>query len=203
MIFKDIVKRIHLLDVNQIKAYDRNARHHSPEQINMIKASIEQFGFVNPILIDDQSEIIAGHGRLMAAKALGMVQVPVIRIEDLTPDQVKAYRLVDNRIAEQATWNFDLLKTELDGLEIDVEMLGFDRLFMHTFINESSTVDNVIDIDEDFSDKKPKYQIMIEFDDSEDSRIDEIIEAIQLQVSDDQDVLFCLKDSKAVFQFKE
>jgi hypothetical protein len=109
--------------------YARNARTHSPAQVAMIAASIREFGFTNPVLVDGENGIIAGHGRVMAARQLGLSSIPVIELAHLTPAQKQAYILADNRLAEQAGWDRDLLALELGELEdlgVDLLTLGFD-----------------------------------------------------------------------------
>lgn len=108
--------------------YERNARTHNPEQVAQIAASIQEFGFTNPILVDKKDGIIAGHGRLLAAKDLGMAQVPVVVIDHLTPDQKRAYVLADNKLALNAGWDVDLLASEIEELqavEFDLSLLGW------------------------------------------------------------------------------
>lgn len=108
--------------------YDKNARTHSPDQVDQIAASISEFGFTNPILIDDKNIIIAGHGRLEAAKRLKMETVPVIILQGLTDAQRRAYVLADNRIALNAGWDENMLASELADLEdedFDLALLGF------------------------------------------------------------------------------
>jgi DNA modification methylase len=112
-------------------AYRGNARIHSPHQTRQIAASIEAFGFTNPVLIDRSNTIIAGHGRVAAAKLLGMAQVPTIRLENLTDDQLRAYVIADNRLAEKANWDKSILEIELQHLlttdgELDVTLTGFE-----------------------------------------------------------------------------
>jgi ParB-like chromosome segregation protein Spo0J len=92
-----------------LKPNPRNARTHSPKQIRSIAASIRRFGFVNPVLIDQDGVIIAGHGRVMAAKELGLDQVPVILIEHMSENERRAYIIADNKLAEQAGWDRDIL----------------------------------------------------------------------------------------------
>lgn len=109
--------------------YANNARTHSDEQIAEIAASIAEFGFVNPILLDEGGVIIAGHGRLLAARNLGMSEVPTIQLAHLSETQRKALIIADNRIALNAGWDEDLLKLELEALQMDdfdLEVLGFD-----------------------------------------------------------------------------
>jgi DNA modification methylase len=116
--------------VESLKPYPGNARTHSPAQIRKLKESIRVFGFVNPVLIHTDGTIIAGHGRVQAAKLLGMTEVPTIRLESLTPAQVRAYVIADNRLAEDAGWDEQILKIELQHLtlltEFDVTITGFE-----------------------------------------------------------------------------
>ncbi len=93
--------------------YARNARAHSDEQIQQLRASLREFGFVAPLLIDAEGNILAGHGRLIAAKAEGYVEVPCVLVEHLSETQRRAYILADNRLAEQASWDEDMLQLEL------------------------------------------------------------------------------------------
>jgi ParB-like chromosome segregation protein Spo0J len=114
--------------IGKLKAYDSNARTHSPEQVAQIAASMVEFGFTNPVLIDKRGTIVAGHGRVEAARSLGLEEVPCIRLEHLTEDQVRAYCLADNKLALNAGWNIDTLAGELKGLEavgFDMSLTGF------------------------------------------------------------------------------
>jgi len=123
-----MAKRIEIWPVNKLVPYDRNPRTHSDEQIAQIAASIAQFGFVNPVLVDEEAGIIAGHGRLRAALQLQLESVPVIILDHLTPAQRKAYLLADNRLAEIAGWDTELLRLELKDLELadfDLSLIGF------------------------------------------------------------------------------
>lgn len=113
---------ISYLPLSDLAPYPKNARTHSPEQIEQVAASIREFGFTNPLLIDEQNVIIAGHCRASAASSLGMAEVPTIRLEGLTAAQKRAYRLADNRIALSGGWSDELLRSELFDLQFD----GFD-----------------------------------------------------------------------------
>src|SRR5436309_16021097 len=101
------------LDPQSLLPYAHKARSHSPRQLQQLAASITCFGFVTPALINATGDIIAGHGRIEAAKAIGLNRIPCIRVEHLIKAQVRAYRLADNRLAELATWDPDLLANEL------------------------------------------------------------------------------------------
>lgn len=118
-----------------------NPRTHSKKQLRQIANSIEQFGFTNPILIDGNDGVIAGHGRLDAAKLLGLEQVPTVRIDDLSEDEIRAYIIADNKLAENAGWDRELLAIELQGLieldiEFDVSITGFEAPEIDVLIGE-------------------------------------------------------------------
>lgn len=116
--------------VGKLVPYVNNARTHSPEQITKLRASLREFGFVNPCIIDRNYNVLAGHGRLEAAKAEGYEEVPCVFAEDLTEAQKKAYILADNRYAMDAGWDDDLLKVEMEALQelgFDVSLTGFDE----------------------------------------------------------------------------
>lgn len=123
-----MAQRIELWPVERLVPFENNARTHSAEQLEQIAASIRQFGFTAPILVDGEAGILAGHGRLDAAKALGMAQVPVVVLDHLSPEQRRAYVLADNKLAENAGWDDAKLAAELDELlrgDFDLSSLGF------------------------------------------------------------------------------
>lgn len=124
-----LAKRIELWPLDRLRPYERNARTHDSAQVTKIAASITEFGFTNPILVDSADGIIAGHGRLMAAKELGLPEVPVIVLDHLTDAQRRAYILADNRLALDAGWDNDMLAAELADLQgegFDLELTGFN-----------------------------------------------------------------------------
>lgn len=121
--------KVETVAVSGLKPYQANARTHPPKQIQQIADSITRFGFCNPILIDDDSQVIAGHGRVEAAKLLGLKAVPALRLSHLSASEKRAYLIADNRLAELAGWDRDMLATELQALidvEFDLELTGFD-----------------------------------------------------------------------------
>ncbi|MFV0626617.1 MAG: site-specific DNA-methyltransferase [Alphaproteobacteria bacterium] len=121
---------LEFLEVDKLIPYAKNARTHNDQQVEQIAASIQEFGFTNPILIDGKNVIIAGHGRLMAAKRLGLKDVPVIRLSHLSSTQVRALVIADNKIALNAGWNETLLQIELEELkelDFDINLLGFSE----------------------------------------------------------------------------
>ncbi len=122
-------ERIEHWPIDKLLPYVRNARQHSDEQIAQIAASIAEFGFVNPILTGADGVLVAGHGRLAAARKLGLATVPVVVLDHLTPTQRRALVLADNRLAELATWDDALLRIELEALQddgFDLDLTGFD-----------------------------------------------------------------------------
>jgi ParB-like chromosome segregation protein Spo0J len=127
--------------LDRLIPYARNARTHSEDQVAQIAASIVEFGWLNPVLVDDAGNVIAGHGRVLAARKLALDSVPVIRASHLTPAQVRAYRLADNRLAELSGWNEEMLAAELVALrdeDVDLSLLGFDDADIDRLLAASS-----------------------------------------------------------------
>ena len=123
--------------VSELIPYINNSRTHSEEQITQIVSSIKEFGFTNPILIDKDNSIIAGHGRLQAVKRLGLEEVPCILISGLTKTQIKALIITDNQLALNAGWDLEKLSVEIEGLEddkFDISLLGFDDKFLNDLL---------------------------------------------------------------------
>ena len=119
-----------LVSIDKLIPYVNNARTHSPEQVNKLRASLREFGFINPVIIDKDFNVIAGHGRIMAAKEEGIKEVPCVLVNYLTEAQKKAYILADNRMAMDAGWDEELLRVEIEalqGMEFDVSLTGFDE----------------------------------------------------------------------------
>jgi len=123
------LRNIELLPLDRLTPYKGNARTHTKKQIRQIAESIQRYGFNNPVLIDDAGEIIAGHGRVEAAKLLGLIGIPALRLSHLSAPEKRAYILADNKLAEKAGWDRDLLAIELQGLidlDFEVELTGFE-----------------------------------------------------------------------------
>ncbi len=140
---------LHRKRVADLFPYINNSRTHSDEQVNQVAASIAEFGFTNPVLIDESGMLIAGHGRIMAAKKLGMEEVPCIVLDGLTKAQKKAYVIADNKLALNAGWDNDLLRVELEGLDelgFDLDLLGFSDEELSLLL-EPEQVDGLTDED--------------------------------------------------------
>ena len=123
------IKRIENIAVDKLIPYVNNAKKHTEEQVTKIASSIREFGFLSPVLIDKEFNIIAGHGRVMAAKKLDIKEVPCVFVEGLTDAQRKAYILADNRLGELAEWDMDLVTSELEMLldnDFDIDLTGFE-----------------------------------------------------------------------------
>jgi DNA modification methylase len=137
---------IELRPVATLKNFERNARTHSDKQIHQIAAAIKEFGFTNPILIDEDNTVLAGHGRLAAARSLGIQQVPTVSIAHLSQAQKRAYVIADNRLAEKAKWDRDILAIEFEGLaaldlKFDLEITGFETAEIDLLIEDPSDED--------------------------------------------------------------
>ena len=123
--------------ITKLIPYANNARTHTDSQISQIAGSIKEFGFNNPVLIDSDFGIIAGHGRVLAGKKLGLDNVPCVFLHHLTAAKKKAYILADNKLALNASWNDELLKLEIDDLhhlDFNLELIGFDKLELNKLL---------------------------------------------------------------------
>jgi hypothetical protein len=133
------------IDIDKLIPYARNSRTHSDAQVAQIAASIKEFGWTNPVLVDGENGIIAGHGRVLAARMLGMDTVPVIELSHLTKAQKQAYIIADNKLALNAGWDDQLLileLTELKELDFDINLIGFDTQELDTLVQfQINTVD--------------------------------------------------------------
>jgi len=124
-----IPEKVERWPIERVREYERNSRTHSASQVDRIAASMMEFGFTSPLLVDADDVLVAGHGRLAAAQKLGLEEVPVIVLGHLTPEQRRAYVIADNQLALQAGWDEELLAQELDMLQasdFDLDLLGFD-----------------------------------------------------------------------------
>lgn len=146
-------EELKLIDIDELIPYANNARTHSKNQINKLRSSLREFGFINPILVDKDYNILAGHGRVMAAREEGIKEVPCVLVEHLTEAQKKAYILADNRLAMDAGWDDEMLALELENLkelDFDMDLTGFDaaeidELFSN--IHDKDVQDDDFDVD--------------------------------------------------------
>ena len=137
------MKNNELIALDKLKPYENNARTHSQEQIEMLVNSIKEFGFIPPVIIDENNMILAGHGRAEAAERVGLTEIPYRRITHLTDEQKKAFILADNKLSDLGGWDFDLLSEELANIELDMGDFGFNDI-------------EPIDLELDFEDDEPK-----------------------------------------------
>ena len=154
---KTSVKEFKLVDIDLLVPYANNPRTHSKEQIKKLQSSLREFGFINPLIIDRQYNLLAGHGRLEAAKAEGYKEVPCVFVEDLSEAQKKAYIIADNRMALDAGWDEELLAVELEGLSdlgFDLSFTGFDE----KELNDLFKIDTEVEED-DFEIEPPEEPI--------------------------------------------
>ena len=140
-----------LVNIDRLVPYQNNARTHSPEQINKLRASLREFGFINPVIIDRDFGVIAGHGRIAAARAEGITEVPCVFADHLTEAQKKAYILADNRMALDAGWDEDMLRVEIEalqGADFDLMLTGFDDKELADFFgtNDDDAKDDDFDL---------------------------------------------------------
>jgi DNA modification methylase len=152
-------KDMELVGIDRLVPYQNNARTHSREQITKLRSSIREFGFINPVIIDRGYGVIAGHGRIMAAREEGITEVPCVFVDHLTEAQKKAYILADNRMALDAGWDEELLKIELEelhGLGFDLELTGFDEKELSSLLDaDSEAKEDDFDVDEEL--QKPCF----------------------------------------------
>ena len=130
--------KIELVDISSIKPYENNPRKLSEKAIEKVALSLKEYGFRQPIVVDKDNIIVAGHTRFRASKKLGLTQVPVSIIDNLTPEQINAYRIADNRVSEDNQWDFPLLNLEIEDLKkdkFDLPILGFTEEELKKFMS--------------------------------------------------------------------
>jgi DNA modification methylase len=143
--------KIETTPIEKLIPYARNSRTHSDQQVAQVAASIREFGFTNPVLIDSEDGIIAGHGRVMAARKLGLTEVPCIRLGHLTETQKRAYIIADNKLALNSGWDEEMLGLELADLreaDFDLDLVGFDAGEIEAALNPAEITDGLTDPDE-------------------------------------------------------
>ena len=144
-------ERFEKVNIDRLIPYARNARTHSKEQVLQLRSSLREFGFVNPVIVDKDLNIIAGHGRILAAKEEGITDVPCVFVEHLSEAQKRAYILADNRLALNASWDTEMLSVELadlQGADFDISLLGFDEAELNKLMGNLDDVkDDDFDVD--------------------------------------------------------
>lgn len=199
--------KIEYVSIDTLIPYANNSRTHSDAQVAQIAASIKEFGWTNPILIDGSKGIIAGHGRLLAARKLGYTEVPTIELSDLTEAQKKAYVIADNKLALNAGWDEEILKVEIEALKelnFDVDLLGFNSKELQELLDDKKNGDNVYTQKAEAptyepSDLKPNVKDL--YDDSKAFEIIEKIKAANLPQAE-KDFLMLTAGRHVVLNFQ-
>lgn len=165
--------KIESLQLDRLIPYARNSRTHSDAQVAQVAASIREFGFTNPVLIDAEDGIIAGHGRVMAARKLGLAEVPCIRLAHLSETQKRAYIIADNKLALNSGWDEEMLALELAELrevDFDLEVTGFGEAELGSFNVEEAAMPTLAD-----GDKQPFQQKTFTLHDEQAEEVDAAI----------------------------
>lgn len=140
-----LAKETEIWSLDDLIPYAKNAKKHPPEQVGQIASSIREFGFTIPVLVAEDGTIIAGHGRVLAAKELGLTEVPVVVARGWSDEQRRAYTIADNKLTEAGEWDEDLLRIELGELReegFDIDLIGFDAKELDKLLNFSGTEGN-------------------------------------------------------------
>ena len=143
--------KIEYVKKDQLKPYVNNAKIHTGEQVEQIKKSIREFGFNDPIAVWHDNEIIEGHGRLLAVMEMDEIkEVPIIRLDDLTDEQRRAYTLVHNKLTMNTNFDFSVLEMELDDINLDMTAFGFDDIHLDSFFSDDEVQEKKQELKEDF-----------------------------------------------------
>ena len=148
------------MKISALKEYESNPRLINDEAVDKVAASIKEFGFKVPIIVDENNVIVAGHTRKLAAQSIGMEEVPVTIADDLTEDQIKAFRLADNRVAEFSEWDFEKLEEEINGIEND--FTGFSAEDIKKMFGDDDEEESFDDVGDDL---EKTMEVIIECDD--------------------------------------
>lgn len=175
-----MANRIEVWPIERLVPYARNSRLHNAEQVAQIAASIAEFGFTNPVLVDSNDGIVAGHGRLAAAKELGLESVPVVVLDHLSDRQRRAYVIADNKLALNASWDMDILAGELEALRdggFNLDLVGFSESEIEGLMADgwASDIEAVEKHEENLDGIQAKITVKLE-----DTYRDEVIEAIRM-----------------------
>lgn len=175
---------IEMIETHKLVPYAKNSRTHSKDQITQIATSIQEFGFTNPVLIGESEDIIAGHGRVMAAKELELSKVPCIRLKHLTKEQKKAYVIADNKLALNAGWDENLLKQEIESLQksdYDITLTGFSEWEIDELLAAEEIIEEAEEVlhEQSLQVEPAKEYVLILAEDNEEW--DEMVEYFQLK----------------------
>lgn len=166
--------KIKNMKINDLIPYENNPRNNEGA-IEYVANSIKQFGFKVPIVVDKDNVIVAGHTRWLAASALEMDEVPVVVADDLTPEQIKAFRIADNKVAEKASWDFTKLADEIKGIDTDINLneLGFGEFELDTLLNgnDFNEDDDFLEAPSKEKDYKEKISVVIDCETEKDAQI--------------------------------
>jgi ParB-like chromosome segregation protein Spo0J len=163
-----------MMKVSDLKNLKNNARKHSKEQIEQIKASLQRFGFLSPIVVDSNGTVVAGNGRIVAAKELGVKEVPAILAEGLSGEELRAYALVDNKLSDNSSFDIEILKAELEDLtmsldfDFDMGTVGFSEKEMQALLKEDTFVPSLPEGDEAL--KPISHKLIIECRDADEKQ---------------------------------
>lgn len=185
------------LKVDVLIPYVNNPRKNNVA-VDKVAASIKEFGFKVPIVVDRDNVVVCGHTRLKAAKKLGIETVPCLIADDLTEDQIKAFRLADNKVSEFAEWDFEALKAELDNIDIDMSEFGFDfEELKNEGETESKYTQKITVPTYEIKGEKPTYKEMINTD-----KADELISLIKSKGFDSELEDFLIKTASRLYEFR-
>jgi len=179
--------KIEIADINSIKPYENNPRKLSDKAIETVAMSLKEYGFRQPIVVDKDRIIVVGHTRFRASKKIGLKEVPITIADNLTPEQINAYRIADNRTSQESEWDFSLLQQEFHNLldlNFNLELTGFNDSELENYI----TFEKDIDIDLPFlnsADKEPFQQISFILHDSQVEIVKNAVDYIKKQNIDD------------------
>ena len=198
-----------LKETKDLIPYINNSRTHNDKQVNQIVASIKEFGFTNPVLIDENDTVIAGHGRLLACSKLNIQQVPCIVLEGLTEAQKKAYVIADNKLAENAGWDEEMLAIELQSLQemnYDLDVIGFETDELAEWLGkeeqqEGTGEDNPYTMSIDAPTYEPKNEQPLISDLTVHDKTDDLIKAIEHSNCSDDEKKFLIQSAERHRQF--
>lgn len=173
--------RIEFIPVEELTPYEQNVKKHDEKQVDLIAESIKQFGFRQNLVVDANNVVVVGHGRLLAAKKLGIDKVPCVRADDLTEEQIRALRIADNKITEKAEWDTDALGKELKAIADDINMTDFGfgdfelTILMGDFEPQPYDKEETKEYDDKSDDFLLKKRVIITYLDAEEEAVKQLL----------------------------